>query len=122
MGMDEHAHELEKRVTALEIARGETTVELRAMNGKLDQVVAQTAAIAEGFVSTPTCFARQENVGKDLNNLGDETRKLKDMAGALRDDFGEHIRYHWQKSDRYVSWITALLMATFVVGKIAKAW
>lgn len=108
-------HELEKRVTALEIARGETVVELRTMNGKLDQVVAQTAAIAEGFVSTPTCLARQETINKDLNNLGDETRDIKVK-------FGDHIRYHWQKSDRYVSWITALLMATFVVGKIAKVF
>lgn len=113
--MDDKLLELEKRVTALEISRAETNMELRSLNDKMDRVIRATESIAENFVSTPTCLARQDGLKEDLNGLGAKVRKSIE-------DFNAHIKDHWSKADRYASWITTALISAFILAKIAKVW
>jgi len=113
--MDDKIFELEKRVTALEISRAETNGELRSLNDKMDRVIRATESIAENFVSTPTCLARQAGLKEDLNGLGAKVRKSIE-------DFNTHIKDHWSKADRYSSWITTALISGFIITKIAKLW
>lgn len=113
--LDDKIIELEKRVAALEIYRAETNMELRALNGKMDRVIRATESIAENFVSTPTCLARQEGLKDDLNGIGVKVRKTIE-------DFNAHIKDHWNKADRYSSWITTALISAFIIAKIAKVW
>jgi hypothetical protein len=112
--MQDKLSELEKRVTALEISRGETSMELKSINGKLDTLIRQTETIVENFVSTPTCEARQGALKNDVDGIGAKVR------GVVA-DFNNHIQAHWGKADRYVIWInTALLGLAF--SKLAKLW
>lgn len=112
--MDDKLLELEKRVTALEISRAETNMELRSLNDKMDRVIRATESIAENFVSTPTCLARQEGLKDDLNGIGVKVRKSIE-------DFNAHIKDHWTKADRYVVWINTALLGALLT-KIFKLW
>lgn len=113
--MEDKLHELEKRVTALEIARAGTAEELKAICEKINRVLASIEDIVANFVSTPTCLARNDAVKKDLDGLGGKVR-------VVMEKFDGHITDHWSKADRMATWLSTALIGAFIIGKIAKIW
>ena len=105
----------EDRLVKIEVAQGEHKSDLHSMDDKLDQLLVRTEHIQTNFVSSPTCLAKMEGTKEDVNGLG---KKVRNSITA----FNDHIHAHLSKADRYVTWITGILLLTFVIGKMAKAW
>jgi len=114
--------QLENRMTAqedklakIETSQAVTTNELVGINGKLDKLIRMDEKMENRFQEKEACKMVRENVKSDINGIGT-------IANEVKEDFKEHLKYHWGKADKYVTWITGLLMAVFVVGKMANAF
>lgn len=110
---EERILKLEERVNRLEAAQEGQRVELVSVNKKLDQILIAIAHIQENFVSVPTCLAKNENTRDDINGVG---KNLRDLSV----DFKEHVKYHWNKTDRFATWLTTASIGVYILGKIAK--
>ena len=113
--LEEKIQRHEERMTKIEISQAETTVELKNISGKQDQVLQLVQKIEGQFVSRGACDALQSQIKNDVDRIGD---KCRDTMKS----FNDHIKEHWSKSDRMATWLTTTLVGVFIIGKIAKVW
>jgi len=93
---------LEKRLNTLETIQATQNEILKSINEKLECIQINQ----NHYMPKTECIIQYTNLEKVLS--------------IFCNKFDKHLESHFNKVDKYATWLTTALMAAFVIGKIAK--